>query len=107
MKTSTVFSIIFAITFTAAAGFAQSGTMETNTSATVATSEAAYEAFTNASINGDNDKVSRMQINGKVFTVPAGTKVQLVDGGFMTHTIRITEGSHSGRTVIIATDHVD
>lgn len=94
-------------TFTLDTSAQSKNVTQTTQKTPVGTTEAAYEEFTNAAVQDDTNKISRMMINGRIFNIKAGTKVRIVDHGLMTHTIRILEGMHARETGIVATEHVE
>ena len=75
----------------------------------LATDEDAFDAFTKAATRRDEYGVAELVLRGKLFTVPTGTRVRVIDmGGFLGSRlqVRVMEGAQVGRSGWIATEFV-
>jgi hypothetical protein len=64
-------------------------------------SEAALDRLIKLSSARDGMGVAQLVLAGQVLVIKPGTHARLIDGGFMTHEVRILEGTHAGRSVFI------
>ena len=75
----------------------------------LAADEAAFDAFTRAATRNDTFGINDLIQAGKLFTVPTGTKVLVIDmGGFLGSRlqVRVLEGPRTGRAGWVATEFV-
>lgn len=57
--------------------------------------------------NADDDLGIRQMVEeGRAFYLDRGTRVRIIDAGFLTHEVRVLSGPHTGKSVIIAVEDV-
>lgn len=64
----------------------------------LAIDEQAFDEWTKACVAEDYIGMAQLQASGKVFTVPNGTKVLVIDSSFASIEVRILEGDAIGRS---------
>ena len=72
----------------------------------VATSQDSLDILTRFCNEGNKDGVIRMIKRGEVFSVDQGTRVTIIDRGFMVHRIEINEGPKAGMRGYVAVEDV-
>lgn len=72
----------------------------------VATSESAYDRFTDLAVAGDVIGINHMLASGELLVTPSGTSCTVISRGFLVTEVRITEGVHRGRSAFVASERV-
>lgn len=60
----------------------------------VAVDKPAFEALTKAAAAKDNEGMAELLLRGRVFSVPSGTRVRMIDIGLFKSEVRILDGDH-------------
>lgn len=63
----------------------------------VAVDDAAWDAMFKAIAAKDTEGMMQLVLAGKVFVVPVGTRVRVIEGGFTSVKVRILEGAHQAK----------
>lgn len=72
----------------------------------IAHDEDSFEAMNRTFRAKDKYGLGELILSGKVFPVDARTRVLVIDAGFLSHTVRVLEGTQRGKTGIIAAEFV-
>lgn len=69
----------------------------------VAKNEKVYSRLVTLASANDLTGIDQLHLTGSIWSEPSGTKVRIIDAGFITSEIRVLSGRYSGRDCIVAT----
>lgn len=81
-------------------------TMISGGSGYLAVDKKSHSRMMKLAIAKDNIGLSQMILQGKIIATPIGTKVRMIDPGFLTCGVRIIEGPHKGKYCIVPVEFV-
>ncbi|QDV49518.1 zinc ribbon domain-containing protein [Gimesia fumaroli] len=81
-------------------------TMISGGSGYLAVDSKSHSRMMKLAIAKDDIGLSQMVLQGKIIATPIGTKVRMIDPGFLTCGVRIIDGPHSGKYCIVPVEFV-
>jgi uncharacterized protein DUF4339 len=66
-----------------------------------------YSRLTELAVAGDNSGIATLIAAGLTVTLPEGTRVRVIDLGFLTTEIKVESGTYAGRYFIVATENIN